>query len=250
MSRARSEVRSRETMSAAIRTAHRYHDWVFGSFASHLRRGPTLEVGSGHGLYAQRLLERVGEVVVSDIDPTAIANIREQLGDDARVRYLLMDGVDPAKLGKKVANVLLLNVLEHIEDDAGLLVHCAEILEDGGTLVVFAPAFARLYGEMDRQAGHFRRYERAALGALIERAGFRVLELRLFNTLGFFGWWANKWLGSGIDSRATNLQIRLYDAVIPLVRHLDGVLPVGQSLVAVAEWRGDSSKTGSEASGR
>jgi hypothetical protein len=143
-----------------------------------------------------------------------------------------MDGIDPERLGGPVDNIVLLNVLEHIEDDAALLARAARSLRPGGALIVFAPAFAHLYARMDREAGHFRRYSRRALVRLVEQPGLEVVHARYFNAIGFFGWWANKWLASGIHSRSTDVQIRLYDAAIPLLRGADRLLPfVGQSLI-------------------
>lgn len=233
-----SVVRSDSTMTPALLTAHRYHDWVFSSFADLLRPGPTLEVGSGHGQFSRRLLARVPRLIVSDIDPLAIDRIRELLADEPRVRFMVMDGVDGERLGEPMDNVVLLNVLEHIEDDAALSARCRECLVPGGRLVVFVPAFARLYGRMDREAGHYRRYHRAGLRRLLEGQGFAVARARYFNAVGFFGWWLNKWLGSGIHSSSTNAQVRLYDRLLPIFRPCDRLLGcIGQSLVVVATKR-------------
>jgi SAM-dependent methyltransferase len=232
-------VQSHETMSPAIREAYRYHQWVFQSFAKHLRPGVALEIGSGHGIYARHILEspQVDELIVSDIDPRAIEAIRLELAGQARARFVVMDGIEPDKLGCSVDNVVLLNVLEHITDDEQLLRRGHEILRRDGVVIVFAPAFARLYGRMDREAGHHRRYERGELGAVLERSGFEVIDLRYFNTVGFFGWWVNKWMSSPIDSAGTNLQVKIYDRLVPFLRRADGIIPLGQSLIAVGAKR-------------
>jgi SAM-dependent methyltransferase len=227
-------VESHGTMSQAMPHAHNYHEWVFRSFAAHLRPGTALEIGSGHGAYSRKLAAVQREVIVSDIDPAAIDRIRGELGGLPNVRYLVMDGLDPAALGAPVDNVVLLNLLEHVERDAELLGACRANLAPRGVLVVFSPAFPALYSRMDREAGHFRRYTRAGLAALVELAGFEVVAARHFNALGFFGWYANKLAGSGIHAAGTNAQITLFDRLVPLVRRLDPLLPfVGQSLVVV-----------------
>ena len=232
-------IQSHETMSPAIREAYRYHQWVFQAFARHLRPGVALEIGSGHGIYARHIVDSplIEELIVSDIDPQAIEAIRAELAGQARTRYVVMDGIEPDKLGCSLDNVILLNVLEHIADDEQLLRRARESLRPEGVVIVFAPAFARLYGRMDREAGHHRRYERPELGALLERSGFDVLELRYFNTVGFFGWWVNKWMASPINSAGTNLQVRIYDRLVPFLRRADGIIPLGQSLIAVGAKR-------------
>lgn len=231
-------MKSRQTMSSAMATAHRYHDWIFRSFEPWLAPGRALEVGTGHGEYARRIAARVGEVIVSDIDAAAIDDARRALAGAANVRFLVMDGIDPARLDGPVDDVVLVNVLEHIADDGALLARAREALRPGGVLIVFVPAFPLLFSRMDREAGHFRRYRKHALVALVERAGFELRHVGYVNALGFFGWLANKWLDSPIDSTATNLQVSLYDRLIPAARAVDRLLPfVGQSLLAVGARR-------------
>jgi SAM-dependent methyltransferase len=211
---------------------------VFESFARHLRPGVTLEIGSGHGAYSRKLAAAARELVVSDIDPAAIERIRAELEGVANVRYLVMNGLDRDLLGAPVDNVVLLNLLEHIERDAALLDECRDSIAPGGALVVFSPAFPALYSRMDREAGHYRRYTRGGLCALVEDAGFEVVDARFFNAVGFFGWYANKVMNSGIHSSSTNAQITLYDRLIPALRRFDRWLPfVGQSLVVVGRRR-------------
>ncbi|GMV40132.1 MAG: hypothetical protein AMXMBFR64_18480 [Myxococcales bacterium] len=228
---------SDETMTAAIKSAHNYHAWVFGSFARYLVGGTVLEVGSGHGRYARHIAPLVDKLLISDIDPAAVDAIRRDLTDlGDRVECLVMDGVDPARLPGLLDAVVLVNLLEHVEDDAALLRHCREAVRPGGRVILFVPAFEVLFSRMDADAGHFRRYRRGTLLPLVRGAGLRVIESRYFNSVGFFGWGANKLLGSHVNSGATNAQVAVYDRLIPLLRHADRVLPfLGQSLVVIAE---------------
>jgi SAM-dependent methyltransferase len=231
-------MKSRDTMSSAMAGAHRYHDWVFRSFAPWLEPGRALEVGTGHGAYARRIAERVGELIVSDIDPAAIEDAQRTLGQGGNLRFLVMDGIDPARLDGPVDDVILVNVLEHIDDDAALLARARDALRPGGVLIVFVPAFPLLFSRMDREAGHFRRYRKDALARLVENAGFSLAHLGYVNAVGFFGWLANKWLDSPVESATTNLQVSLYDRLVPAVRRVDRLLPfLGQSLLAVGARR-------------
>jgi SAM-dependent methyltransferase len=230
------EVRSRDTMTGAIRDAHRYHDWVFEACAKGLRPGSALEVGSGHGRFSRRLAPSVRELYVSDIDPRAVDEISAELTGLSNVRFLVMDGVEPDKLPSAVDNILMINVLEHIADDRSTLRSCHEALAPGGALIVFVPAFHLLYSRMDSDAGHHRRYEREELREVLTGAGFAIKELRFFNAIGFFGWLANKWVGSAVNGASANAQVKLYDQAIPFFRHADRALPfIGQSLLAIAE---------------
>jgi SAM-dependent methyltransferase len=88
--------------------------------------------------------------------------------------------------------VVLLNVLEHIEDDAAAVGHLYRVLRPGGVAVIEIPAGPQLYDVYDKELMHFRRYRRKGAVALFEKAGFRVDKA---SHLGFFvypGFWAVK----------------------------------------------------------
>lgn len=58
---------------------------------------------------------------------------------------------------------LLLDVLEHIEDDAGFLKRTVLSLPPGGYLLITVPAEMALWSKHDREVGHFRRYSAETL---------------------------------------------------------------------------------------
>jgi len=87
--------------------------------------------------------------------------------------------------GGSFALVLLLDVLEHTDDDQGLLVQAIErTTEPGGWLLLSAPAHPLLFSRHDELLGHRRRYAPAALRALVTHAGLElVCDGQLFSSL-------------------------------------------------------------------
>ena len=79
--------------------------------------------------------------------------------------------------------VIMLNVLEHIENDTKALKEANKILCNDGLLILEVPAGKFLYDEYDKQLLHFRRYNMFELIKKIENAGF-VVETKTH--LGFF----------------------------------------------------------------
>jgi SAM-dependent methyltransferase len=77
--------------------------------------------------------------------------------------------------------MVLLNVLEHIEDDAAATRHVARMLKPGGVAVIEVPAGPELFDDYDRQLQHFRRYTLPGICGVVEQAGL-VVERR--NYLG------------------------------------------------------------------
>ena len=61
---------------------------------------------------------------------------------------------------------LLLDVLEHVEDDRDLFAKALSAVRPGGYLLITVPADMRLWSEHDVQFGHYRRYDIEQLRAL------------------------------------------------------------------------------------
>ena len=73
--------------------------------------------------------------------------------------------------------VLMLDVLEHVEDDrAALLDAVLNFLAPGGRLLVSVPAGPGLFSRHDELLGHKRRYAPARLGALVDEVGLAVVD--------------------------------------------------------------------------
>ena len=70
--------------------------------------------------------------------------------------------------------VLVLDVIEHVEDDASFVREVLARLRSGGTAVVSVPAWPWLYGPHDVHLGHCRRYFPAAARSLLSAAGLEV----------------------------------------------------------------------------
>ena len=73
-----------------------------------------------------------------------------------------------------IDQVLLLDVLEHIENDRVFLEVLRRKMVRGGRLIVTVPAFMFLWSSEDDAAGHFRRYRINPLRELLETCGFEV----------------------------------------------------------------------------
>ncbi len=78
--------------------------------------------------------------------------------------------------------VCAFDVLEHIEEDGAALAQWRSWLKPGGVLLLSVPAHVQQWNARDIWAGHYRRYERGNLIALLEQSGFSV---ELFECYGF-----------------------------------------------------------------
>lgn len=221
-----------EIMSAAPR----YNAWQYDVIAPHL--GPrVLEVGSGIGNMSVHMLTPNREhLVLTDTDKWYRKQLQERFKGDARVRVDSLTVPDAAAAERfaedRLDTIVALNVVEHIEDDVDSLRTMGSIIGAGGRVVILVPALEALYGTLDRELAHVRRYTRASLTASFRRAGLEMRRLFWFNRIGMVGWWLNARVRN--VSRIPTRQLKLFDAIVPIAR-LERFLPLpfGQSLVAV-----------------
>ncbi|MCP4305550.1 MAG: methyltransferase domain-containing protein [bacterium] len=141
-----------------------------------------LEIGCSSGFLLNALLERYPEHLVVGSDYTR--GTLEALGQRLPHAPLVQFDLTRCPLPDGFADVtVLLNVLEHIEDDEAAVAHLFRITRPGGAVIIEVPAGSKLFDAYDRALMHFRRYDMRALVSLLERAGF-VVERR--SHLGFF----------------------------------------------------------------
>lgn len=73
--------------------------------------------------------------------------------------------------------VLALDIIEHIDDDCGAMRRLKCLVNQGGRLILSAPAIPELYSEFDEVQGHRRRYTADALRNCVEQAGLTVEDI-------------------------------------------------------------------------
>jgi SAM-dependent methyltransferase len=200
-----------------------------------------VEVGCGTGNFTGLLLDpkrlNCEFVVALDKEPACVARLRERFPGHSNLQTLVSSPgtAEFASLARFSADCCIcLNVLEHIEDDAGALRSMAAVVRRGGNIVLMLPAFPALYGPIDKNSGHYRRYTRRSVKALANSTGLIVRSMSFMNALGFFGWWANARLFKRESQSAG--QIDFFDRwLVPPISFLEGVVPppFGQSLIAV-----------------
>ena len=196
-----------------------------------------IEVGCGIGNFTEKLLDR--ELVVAvDEEPGCVDRLRERFPHQPNLRTAVLDaGCRLSDLASyRPDSCVCLNVLEHIEDDLGTLRGMAAILPAGGRAVLIVPAFQALYGPIDRNLAHQRRYDRASISRVARAAGFEVRQAHYMNVPGFFGWWINAHVLK--RSQQSAAQIAFFDRfIVPAISRMERLAPppFGQSLFCVLE---------------
>lgn len=81
---------------------------------------------------------------------------------------------------KKFSLILMMDVLEHIEDDKGYMAMIQDYLADDGTLILTVPAFQKLFSLHDTELGHYRRYNMETLAQALEMSSLKIAEKSYF----------------------------------------------------------------------
>jgi hypothetical protein len=95
---------------------------------------------------------------------------------------------DISRLPKLAENsaIIMMDVLEHVLDDAAFLQIIASKFTQKGYLLITVPAFQFLFSAHDTYLKHHRRYSRKQLVNLLRNNGFLVKESHYFYTALFF----------------------------------------------------------------
>jgi SAM-dependent methyltransferase len=228
------------TFSGAVADARNYVSWIVDTFRPYLGR-QILEIGFGYGGYYE-YLGGLGGYRGVDIDPVNVEWSRARFpGGDFSMIDVCSDEFRARFAPGSVDTVVCCNVVEHIEEDHRAITNMTDALAPGGHLLILVPALQRLYGDLDRLAGHHRRYDKPLMLKACACAPIEILELRYFNPIGGLGWWANRFAKyRSLDANAVNAQVRIFDKyLLPLSRLLDPLTRgfFGQSLICVARRR-------------
>jgi SAM-dependent methyltransferase len=214
------------------------HNWK-RYWASQIQRyisGDVLEVGAGIGSNTRFMdLRPRGRWVCLEPD----AGLTEQLvknlkeSENTREREVVCGTIQSLGENARFDTIIYIDVLEHIERDAGELANAAAMVRPGGRIIVLSPAHQKLYTPFDKEIGHFRRYSRPMLRK-VGPPGLRLEKLFYLDSAGLLLSSANLLLLR--QSMPTKRQLAVWDTyVIPVSRLLDPLLgrSVGKSIVGV-----------------
>jgi SAM-dependent methyltransferase len=141
-----------------------------------------MDVGCSSGFLLTRLRHQFPDctIVGADCVPELLERLAKNMPE---IPLLQFDLVTCPLADATFDGLVLLNVLEHIEDDLAAARQLLRILKPGGIAVIEVPAGPGLYDVYDRELLHFRRYRMADVVDKLRTAGFDILDR---SHLGFF----------------------------------------------------------------
>jgi len=123
------------------------------------------EVGCGHGLVQKQFESELG-ISVDGIDLNEHA-LRQNVANRGRLFCYDVTSVNGV-LDCSYDRLLLLDVIEHLDQDVEFLKAASRMVRPGGKIYINVPAFNHLFSSYDVAAGHLRRYNSTGIKQLVK----------------------------------------------------------------------------------
>src|SRR5581483_7536038 len=166
-----------------LQWAHKYNRWISQQILPYCL-SPLLELGSGTGNITQYLTQ-FQTVYASDIDTGLLLLLKKKFRHKKNIRVIRFDAEKKvtARFKSAFSSVVSVNVFEHLEDDQKAIKNVHYVLKKNGRLILLVPAKQFALTRLDRELGHFRRYEKKQLEITLKKEGFVLEKLYLFRPL-------------------------------------------------------------------
>jgi 2-polyprenyl-3-methyl-5-hydroxy-6-metoxy-1,4-benzoquinol methylase len=208
-------------------------------------RPTMLDAGCGTGQML-KMLQQHGPAVGLDLSEDAI-----MFASSRDAENLVLGSVTKPPFADGTFDIAFaLDVIEHVDDDRGMLEGLRELVRPGGALVVTVPAFQSLWSDHDKINHHRRRYRRRQMRKTLMSAGFEVERITYCNTFLFPVVWVTRRAQALVrrfrpkDETQVSSDLHAYPRVVNallyrlmlveawIVRHVN--LPIGVSILAIA----------------
>lgn len=201
-----------------------------------------IEIGAGTG-YILKLLKEKGfkSLYGSEVNETPLQYLRK-----LNIEAILQFDLQESRFEDLFDGVLLLDVLEHIDNDELAINKIHSMLKPGGKMLVTVPSHQWLWSSDDEVASHRRRYELSGLEKMILRNNFKILKSTCFFSCVTPLYVLRSWISrrkpgkSSRDRFKINIlinKILIFLLTIEnfLISYLELRLPFGGSIMILAE---------------
>jgi 2-polyprenyl-3-methyl-5-hydroxy-6-metoxy-1,4-benzoquinol methylase len=151
-----------------------------------------LDIGAGSGFFSRYLLNKT-----SASNAVCVDLFYDEESED-------FEGQKPIQFRKSISHceadlVILMDVLEHVDDDVGLLSEYVALVPSGATFVISVPAFNFMWSDHDVFLEHKRRYTITELEATVRKSNLEVQH-----SAYFFGFVFPLAMGTRLLKKPTN----------------------------------------------
>lgn len=156
------------------------HHWYYLSKAKAVKKlignlelNTILDIGAGSGFFSKYLLKYTTANNAQCID-TSYPNKFREIYNNKTINF----SKDIKKSNASL--VLLMDVLEHVDDDTGLLNEYVNKVKSGSYFLISVPAFQFLWSNHDVYLEHKRRYKLSHLEKVVKQSGLSICKSNYF----------------------------------------------------------------------
>lgn len=211
--------------------------YLLGEIFPYISGEDILEIGSGIGTYTESFLKAGKNVTSIDTIPQINEMLRKRFGH----RYPtfgfitgdISDDTIVGRINKKFDTIVCLNVLEHVRDDEKAMSNMRRLIKADGRLILQVPALKFLYGTLDKNLGHYRRYTLREIKDKMRDNGFSVDKHFYLYFAGIFGWYIRSHITKNVALGKQDLKV--FNALLFLFKLIDRITfkSIGQSLIVI-----------------
>ncbi|MBF0353627.1 MAG: class I SAM-dependent methyltransferase [Alphaproteobacteria bacterium] len=151
--------------------------WALGHYFPHCHSFMEMGCGTGYVLKGLREAWPNLHLLGTDIYVEGLATARKRL--PGPVELIQADGMSlPFRNEFDVVGAF--DVVEHIDDDVGVLQEMARAVRPGGGVMVIVPQHKFMWSRVDDLAQHKRRYSRRQLNEAARKAGLQIIRTMTF----------------------------------------------------------------------
>lgn len=213
--------------------SHKFNKWMVSHFKDELKGNVLWEIGAGTGNISEFFTD-YKKLYLTEFEEKFLNRLKKKFNTPhITTEHADLTTLDLDKYKKRnIDNIICINVLEHIKNDALALKNIAHVMHPTSTFALLVPSHPFLYGELDRKAGHYRRYTKSGLTNLLKESGFDVLKTIHFNKISALGWFLK-----GKFLKKPNIgknDMKIIETLLPVLK-LEKYFPFpfGQSLITI-----------------
>jgi 2-polyprenyl-3-methyl-5-hydroxy-6-metoxy-1,4-benzoquinol methylase len=206
-----------------MNNAKNYNKLIFQKICPYIQNGTNLEIGPGTGNFSTLIQDVSKKLTIVDEKKASIEYLKKKFRNNKKITIIKNDLFN-LNFQKHFDTIILLNVLEHIENDIKAVEKLLLMLKKNGILIIQVPSFNFLFSNYDKLIGHIKRYTKKDFLSIRKKINFKILDMHYFNTIGALGWWLNYCLLKKTEKgkSSTVQQLKFYDKyLVPLINFFD-----------------------------
>ena len=193
--------------------------------------GNIIEIGAGCGSFTRNYYNaKIKSIVLTEVDIKNINELKIKFSNDANIR-ILNSSIENIK--QKFDTILYFHVLEHIKDDIREIKNAVKKLNTGGHIIIMVPAHQKVYGNLDKAVGHFRRYEKDFFKNNL--FGLELVNFKYLDAMGYILYNLNR-IFFKKEKFPSKLKIFIWDKIFtPITVIIDFILNyrLGKCIIAI-----------------